>query len=109
MFLVATITFVMALILTAIYWADVGVLLLLSLAVCFSGVCLVVAWSYYQVTTEQGYGLLMESRFPDMPMRGHYAEGLVARGLFSEVVWGFQVLVALAGLLGGCSFCFNCI
>ncbi len=86
-------------IIAAIFLPDIGLLLLLSFAFCVSGAFLLTSEALRRGTTAKGYDLLQETRLPDMPLRGEYAEGLVARGLFAEIVWGLQVMVALIGLV----------
>lgn len=92
--------FTAGIILTVVFnFIDVGLLLVLSAGFLASGAVLLTAVALRKATTPKGYTLLNESRFPDVPVRAEYAESLVVRGLFSEIVWGCQVLVALIGLL----------
>jgi hypothetical protein len=84
-----------------------------NFAVSFSGVLHVVAvfalltilawlWlcrRFARSATPDALALLADTRWPEMPLRGEYAESLVTRGIWSEIMWLTQVVIALGGLL----------
>ena len=75
------------LIITVIYYNDVLTELIIGFLFLFSIVMLYILNQYGTLTKESGLELIKQIRFPDIPIRGEYAENLVSRGVFSESLW----------------------